>query len=77
MSDTLENIKAVIADRLEVDPGKVSENSNFVEDLGADSLDTYELLQGLEQKFNISISEDEAQNFKTVKDVMQYMEKQK
>ncbi len=77
MSDTLEKVKAVIVDRLEVDAGKVSLDASFIEDLGADSLDTYELLQGLEQEFSISIAEDEAQNFKTVKDVVQYIDNQK
>ncbi len=77
MSNTLEKVKAIIVDRLEIDAGNISEESRFVEDLGADSLDTYELLQGLEQEFNISIAEDEAQNFKSVKDIIQYIDKQK
>lgn len=75
MADTLSRVKSIVVNCLEVDAAKVTAEASFVEDLGADSLDTYELLQGLEEEFGISIAEDEAQNFKTVGQVVAYIEK--
>lgn len=71
---TFEQIKAIVVDRLDVDVSDVSEDTNFIEDLGCDSLDTYELLQGLEESFKISIPEDVAQNLTTVGAVMKYID---
>ncbi len=74
---TIERVKKVISNLLEIEEDKIKESSTFVEDLGADSLDTYELLQGLEEEFNITMPEDEAQNFKSVGDVIKFIDSQK
>lgn len=71
---TYEKVKEIIIDRLDVEETKVTENAKFIEELGADSLDTYELLQGVEEEFGISISEDDAQNFKSVSEVVAYID---
>lgn len=74
---TFEKVKEIIIDRLDVDESKIQESSRFIEDIDADSLDTYELLQGLEEEFDISISEDDAQGFKTVGEVVAYIDANK
>lgn len=74
---TYDKVKEIIIDRLDVEADKVTEDAQFIEDLGADSLDTYELLQGVEEEFNISISEDEAQGFKKVSEVVAYIDANK
>lgn len=71
---TFDQIKAIIVDRLDIEESKISESTSFSEDLGCDSLDTYELLQGLEESFKISIPEDVALDFKTVGDVVTYID---
>ncbi len=72
--NTFEQVKAIMVDRLDVDGSKITEETNFIEDLGCDSLDTYELLQGLEESFNITISEDKANDLKTVGKVIEYVD---
>lgn len=74
---TFEKVKEIIIDRLDVSEEKVLENAKFIEDLGADSLDTYELLQGVEEEFGIAVSEEDAQNFKSVNEVVAYIDAQK
>lgn len=74
---TFEKVKEIIIDRLDVAEEKVSIDAKFIEDLGADSLDTYELLQGVEEEFDITVSEEEAQNFKSVKEVVAYIDANK
>lgn len=74
---TFDKVKEIIVDRLDVDGDKVTEDARFIEDLGADSLDTYELLQGIEEEFGITISEDETQDFTSVKTVVRYIEEHK
>lgn len=73
----LERIKEIIADQLSVDKEKVTLESNFVDDLGADSLDTVELLMAFEEEFGVEIPDTEAENIKTVQDVVNYIEANK
>ncbi len=70
----LEDIKAVVVEQLGVNADEVKEESKFVEDLGADSLDVVELVMALEEKFDIEIPDDEAEKIRTVKDVVNYIE---
>ena len=76
-----ENIKkdviAVIAEQLGVDISEVTESKSFIEDLNADSLDLTELIMTLEDKFEISISEEQAEKLKTVGDVISFVTKKK
>lgn len=70
----LDDIKTVVVEQLGVNPDEVKEDSKFVEDLGADSLDVVELVMALEEKFDIEIPDDEAEKIRTVKDVVNYIE---
>ena len=74
MSNTLEKISELIADKLGVEGSKVKPEAKFVEDLGADSLDTVELIMQLEDEFNIEIPDDEAEKLTTVGSVISYIE---
>ena len=70
----LDDIKAVVVEQLSVSADEVKEDSKFVEDLGADSLDVVKLVMALEEKFDIEIPDDEAEKIRTVKDVVNYIE---
>ena len=70
----LDDVKEVVVEQLNVDPKEVKEESKFVEDLGADSLDVVELVMALEEKFDIEIPDDEAEKIQTVQDVVNYIE---
>ena len=70
----LEEIKEVVVEQLSVNADEIKEDSKFVEDLGADSLDVVELVMALEEKFDIEIPDDEAEKIQTVKDVLDYVE---
>ena len=72
--NTFEQVKAIVIDRLDVDASKITEETDFIEDLGCDSLDTYELIQGFEESFNITIAEDKALELNTVSKVMAYVD---
>jgi acyl carrier protein len=70
----LDDIKEVVVEQLGVNADEIKENSKFVEDLGADSLDVVELVMALEEKFDIEIPDDEAEKIQTVADVLAYIE---
>ena len=72
-----DEVKEVIAEQLNVNEDEIKLESNFVEDLGADSLDVVELVMALEEKFEIEIPDEDAEKIATVKDVVDYIEKAK
>lgn len=67
MSDIESRVKAIVAEQLDVDVSEVKSDSSFVDDLGADSLDTVELVMALEEEFDAEIPDDEAEKITTVK----------
>ena len=69
-----EKIKSIIAEQLGVKPEEVTSGASFVDDLGADSLDTVELIMALEEEFNIEIPDEDAEKMKTVGDAIKYIE---
>mgnify|MGYP006272405053 FL=1 len=77
MADELfEKMKKLIADKLEVDESKITLDSSFRQDLGADSLDTYELVYAIEEEMGVSIPDEKANEFETVKDALDYLKTQ-
>ncbi|MEF3192375.1 MAG: acyl carrier protein [Campylobacterales bacterium] len=72
-----DDVKAVVVEQLSVNPDEVKEESKFVEDLGADSLDVVELVMALEEKFEIEIPDDQAEKIQTVGDAVRYIESAK
>jgi len=76
MSDTAERVKKIVVDHLNVDADKVTDNASFIEDLGADSLDTVELVMAFEEEFGIEIPDDAAESIVTVGDAVKYIDKQ-
>ena len=75
MSEIASRVKAIIVDKLGVDENEVTETANFTQDLGADSLDTVELIMEFEKEFGINIPDDQAQTIATVGDAISYIEK--
>lgn len=73
MADTYEEIKAIVVDRLGVDPAKVTPEARFREDLEADSLDLVELIMAFEEKFGSEISDEDAQKITTVGQAVDYI----
>jgi acyl carrier protein len=73
MSDIAERVKKIIVDHLGVDEAKVVENASFIDDLGADSLDTVELVMAFEEEFGIEIPDEAAEKISTVKDAVDYI----
>ena len=71
----LEKVKSMLVEQLEVAPDKVTLESRIVEDLGADSLDTVELIMALEDAFNLEISDEDAEKLLTVREVVEYLQK--
>ena len=74
MSDTATRVKKIIIDKLGVDEAEVTTEATFTNDLGADSLDTVELIMEFEKEFNISIPDEQAENITTVGQAITYIE---
>lgn len=72
---TLDQIKTVVAELLKIDAGRIQENSRFVEDLGADSMQSIELVASFEESFDIEMDEDAALGVKTVGDAVAFIDK--
>ena len=72
--DVSSKVKKIVADHLGVDESKVTEESSFIDDLGADSLDTVELVMAFEEEFGSEISDSEAEKFLTVSDAIKFIE---
>lgn len=73
MSDTTEEVKAIIADVMKIDVSGINLDTRFVEDLKADSMDQFFLIDGFSDKFKLTISDDDARNIKSVQDVVNYV----
>lgn len=73
MSDISSRVKAIIVDKLGVDEGEVNNEASFTNDLGADSLDTVELIMEFEKEFNIAIPDDQAEKISTVGQAVDYI----
>jgi acyl carrier protein len=76
MSDVTERVKKIVIEHLGVEDEKVTENASFIDDLGADSLDTVELVMAFEEEFGCEIPDDAAEKILTVKDAISYLEEQ-
>lgn len=74
MSEISERVKAIIEEKLNVEPDQVTETATFTGDLGADSLDTVELIMDFEKEFGITIPDEEAEKIKTVGDAVAFVE---
>ena len=74
MSEVAETVKAIIVDKLSVEETEVTNEASFTNDLGADSLDTVELIMEFEKEFGISIPDDQAEKITTVGDAIAYIE---
>lgn len=77
MADVAATVKKIIVDKLGVDLSDVTEEAHFINDLGADSLDTVELIMEFEKEFDIAIPDEEAEKIATVGDAINYMESAK
>lgn len=75
MSDIAERVKKIVVDHLGVDADKVVESASFIDDLGADSLDTVELVMAFEEEFGVEIPDDAADSILTVGDAVKFIEK--
>ena len=77
MSTVEQQVKAIVAEQLGVKPEQVTINASFVDDLGADSLDTVELVMAFEEEFGVEIPDDAAEKITTVKDAITYIDENK
>ena len=77
MSDILERVRKIVIEHLDADPEKVTEKASFIDDLGADSLDTVELVMAFEEAFGVEIPDDAAEKITTVGDAIKYIEEHK
>jgi len=74
MSDTVERVKNIVVENLGVEADKVTETASFIDDLGADSLDTVELVMAFEEEFGIEIPDDAAETILTVADAVKFID---
>jgi acyl carrier protein len=75
LKEITEKVKQIIAEQLGVEEAEVTPSASFVDDLGADSLDTVELVMALEEQFDIEIPDDAAEKIRTVQDAIDYIDK--
>ena len=75
MSDIADRVKKIVVEHLGVEPDKVIDSANFIDDLGADSLDTVELVMAFEEEFGVEIPDDAAETILTVGDAVKYIDK--
>jgi acyl carrier protein len=75
MADIVERVKKIICEQLDVEEKDVVPTASFVDDLGADSLDQVELIMAMEEEFDVSISDEEAEKIATVQDAINYVKK--
>lgn len=76
MANVADRVKKIIVDKLGVDENEVTPESNFIQDLGADSLDTVELIMEFEKEFDVSIPDEQAEKIQTVGQAIEYLEAQ-
>jgi acyl carrier protein len=74
VENTLEKVIDIVAEELAVDRDEVTEDSSFIEDLGADSLDVVELVMAFEEEFDVEIPDEDAEDIRTVDDAVSYLE---
>ena len=74
MSDVLDRVKKIVVEHLSVEESSISSSSSFIDDLGADSLDTVELVMAFEEEFGIEIPDDAAETIQTVGDAVKFIE---
>ena len=74
MSDVLDKVIDIVVEELAVDRDEVTENSSFIDDLGADSLDVVELVMAFEEEFDVEIPDEDAEKIRTVEDAVNYLE---
>lgn len=77
MSEIAEKVKQIIVDKLGVDESEVTHEASFTADLGADSLDTVELIMEFEREFDVTIPDDQAENIQTVGQAIEFLQNQK
>ena len=77
MSDVAERVKKIVVEHLGVDAEKVTPEASFIDDLGADSLDTVELVMAFEEEFGVEIPDDAAEKITTVRDAIEYIDQNK
>ena len=73
MDELFERMQKLIADKLEVEESKITLDANFRQDLGADSLDTYELVYGIEEELGVKVPDEKASEFETVRDAYDFI----
>ena len=74
MSDVVDRVKKIVVEHLSVEVGTITDSSSFIDDLGADSLDTVELVMAFEEEFGIEIPDDAAETIQTVGDAVKFIE---
>ena len=76
IDELFERMQKLIADKLEVEESKITLDANFRQDLGADSLDTYELVYGIEEELGVKVPDEKASEFETVRDAYEFIKSQ-